>query len=199
MMQKNIFLLSVVLFLIGCETGTRYERNATKTTLEQDEPKSGLINRQIEILVNDEELDNDEITPRHSYIEPSQHYRETSPRTTPTNLNLNVKHIRKGKHDGYVRLVFDIYNSENAAAQKALYKAQYNQNRDDIVVLLQGYRKFSASLPSFSHESVIEQIYFEEYSTVQGYKLHIKLRQDAKVRIFDLKSPARIIFDIKPI
>ena len=193
-MKKSILLLSLVLLFIGCETGTRYDNNATKREQQPyKEVQSDSIETHIDALVNDdsEEYEVEE----RSYIEVS----DDSFDGGVVADKLDVKQIREGKHGDYVRLVFDVYNSKGVAKSVGRYKAQYHASQDDIVVVLNGYRKFSASLPSFSAQSVIEQIYFEEYLDGNSYKLHIKLRQDAKVRIFDLKSPARIIFDIKPI
>jgi len=112
---------------------------------------------------------------------------------------LDVKQIREGKHKDYVRLVFDVYDRRGVARSVGKYTSEYNKNKDDIVVLLNGYRKFSARIPSFSIGSPIEQIYFEKHEENSAYKFHIKLRGDSKVRMFALENPARLVFDIKPI
>ncbi len=195
-MKRSILLLSLIFLFIGCETGTRYDKNSTKR--EQQLPKkfqSDSIENHIDALVNSDDSENYEVEER-SYIEVSDDSFDGGVVTTD---KLDIKQIREGKHGDYIRLVFDVYNGEGAAKSVGSYKAQYYASQDDITVILNGYQKFSASLPSFSAQSIIEQIYFEEYLDNGSYKLHIKLRQDAKVRIFDLKSPARIIFDIKPI
>jgi len=208
-MKKNILLMLLMFFFmftfIGCETGTRYDKNETIKKAPQHEPKSGLVSRSdIDDLVKDTDLE-EEFVPHSSWID----VEESSPKEIAEEVssfsngvlknNLDVIKIREGRHDGYLRLVFDVYEDGYTSRTVGRYDAKYIRSRKDIVVILHGYQKFTAPLPSFPHDSTIEQIYFEQYPTNQGFKFHIKLREDAKVRIFDLKNPARLVFDIKAI
>ncbi|HHD82281.1 MAG TPA: hypothetical protein ENK82_02440 [Campylobacterales bacterium] len=203
--MKSILLFIVLLFLTACETGTKYETNRTKSQLDDLLP-SGVVDRKepndkIEALIEeDEEL---------SQFDEEIHTRvleEDRVVASKTNFSagkiqdgLDIKEIREGKHEDYVRLVFDIYEKGVPADQAGYYNAKYYPNKDEIEVVITGYRKFSASLPSFSETSPIEQIYFGTYRDDSGFKFHIKLRHKSKVRVFDLKQPARLVFDIKPI
>ena len=200
-MKKSILFLFFIFFLTACETGTRYDTNEThKKTLE--EIKSGLVERNIEkdienLLTEDEVENRDDFDKDVDYItvtEPLQREEYTH----FTNA-LDVKKIRQGQHNGYVRLVLDIYNENSVAKHVGSYSAKYNRDRDEIFVILSGYSDFSASLPSFSVNSPIEQIYFENNQHNGQYKFHIKLRGSAEVKVSDLPNPARLIFDIKPI
>jgi len=88
---------------------------------------------------------------------------------------------------------------EKSVYSVGTYSARYNPAKKLISVVINGYRSFTAPLPSFSRESMIEKIYFEKYQDESGYKFHIKLKKSTEVKVFDLKSPARMVFDIKSI
>jgi len=215
-MQKNRLLIVMILFLTafstvffgGCETGTRYDKNTSIKTVPKHEAPSGLVERDdIEALLDEEGEMEDEMVDQQSWIDIDTDVDEvedvdevvSSFSNSIVKNSLDVIKIREGKHDGYLRLVFDIYANGKPAKKVGQYDAKYIRSQRDIVVILHGYQKFSAPLPSFPHNSVIEQIYFEQYPANQGFKFHIKLREEAKVRIFDLENPARLVFDIKPI
>jgi hypothetical protein len=203
-MKKNILLIMFMVFFVGCETGIRYDKNESIKTPPKHEPQSGLVNRDdIESLLDDEEILDDSYSDEREHVvkevieEVEEHLDSFSSGIITDGLD--VRQIREGKHEGYIRLVFDVYNDAQAAKDVGHYDAKYHKSKKDISVILHSYRKFSASLPSFPHYSVIEQIHFDQYPDDSGFKFHIKLRENAKVRIFDLKNPARIVFDIKPI
>jgi len=211
MMKKNILLLLFMLLFVACETGTKYDRNETIDTRLSKEPKSGLVDRNIDALVEEDniverrEAFDDDLHPIHFANDGFEERTQEDEISTDTfgggevTDGLDVKKIRVGRHDDYVRLVFDIYDENEAAQTVGNYEAKYNRANNDIAVVLNGYRKFSAALPSFSASSPIEKIYFERYEDDSAYKFHIQLKGDSKVRIFALESPARLVFDIKPI
>jgi hypothetical protein len=221
MMKKNRLLIVMMLFiavvsfvLTGCETGTRYDKNTSIKTAPKHDAKSGLVNHDdIEALLEDEGELEDEMVDERSWIDidsdveaPEEvedvdidEVAESYLNSVVVHNGLDVVKIREGRHEGYVRLVFDVYAHGKPAQRVGQYEAYYVPSKQDIVVTLYGYEKFSAPLPSFPHNSVIEQIYFEQYPANKGFKFHIKLREEAKVRIFDLENPARLVFDIKPI
>jgi len=205
-----LFIIWMV-FLLGCETGTRYDKNATKQSVPKNEPQSAVIeHNNLEALFDDKEekeaLYKDESIDAKSWIDPEVIKEDRSLdewvnsfSNTVVKNGLEVIKIREGKHEGYIRLVFDVYDNGQPAKSIGRYDAKHLNSEKDISIILHAYQKFSASLPSFSHESVIEQIYLEQYLKNKGLKFHIKLRQNAKVKIFELKNPARLVFDIKPI
>jgi hypothetical protein len=212
MKKIGLLLVSVWLFL-GCETGTRYDKNATIKEL-PTQSSSGLVkrtsNEDIEGLLRDrgeyeleEEIFDEDVHPIVMEEDEVLLTEDNEPQSSfsggKIQDGLEVKSIREGKHDDYVRLVFDVYSNDKSASSVGNYTVNYMANRDDIEVVLNGYRKFSAPLPSFSLNSDIEQIYFDKYLDDSAYKFHIKLRSKAKVRVFDLKDPARLVFDIKAI
>jgi hypothetical protein len=207
-MKKNMLLIVLMVFFLACETGTRYDEQTTTQTLPRSGPKSGLVDRvDIEALLDEkEEVFEEPYDDTRSWVVKEEIKENTEIEEKINSFSsgaisdgLDVKQIREGRHDGYMRLVFDVYDSAKPAREVGRYDAKYSDSKKDIVVVLQGYRKFSAPLPSFPSHSVIEQIHFDQYPDDSGFKFHIKLRENAKVRIFDLKNPARIVFDIKSI
>ena len=202
MVRRNILLIILLIIFTACETGTRYDKNASIEKVPKKEAQSGLVNRSdIEALLDDDELLEETYSDEEERIDNDELAEEDisgfSNGTKSTGLD--VRTIREGKHESYVRLVFDIYDATKAVKKVGHYEAKYTHSKKDIAVILDGYEKFSAPLPSFSYDSIIEQIYFEQYPQERGFKFHIKLRQDATVKIFDLENPARIVFDIKAI
>ena len=200
-MKKSILFLFYIFLLTACETGTKYDKNAThKKTLE--EIKEGLVSRTVEKdisnILSEGEVENRDAFDKDLHPIIFADNQERSKEYSPSN-GLDVKKIRQGQHDGYVRLVFDIYKGNHPANNVGHYSAKYNQSTDDISIILDGYSNFSSSLPSFSRNSPIEQIYFENNQNSEQYKFHIKLRGSAEVKISNLPNPARLIFDIKPI
>jgi len=195
--------LLLMLSFIGCETGTRYDKNETIKTAPKHEVQSGVVNHSdIKNLVKDIELDEeDELGEHQSWIdrEVTETKNEEENRVSHRVIrnSLDVVKIREGRHEGYFRLVFDVYEHGKPAKEVGEYNAKYSTRERDISVILYGYQKFTAALPSFPLESIIEQIYFEQYPTNQGFKFHIKLREESRVKIFALKNPARLVFDIK--
>jgi len=205
--MKNMLLIVLMVFFLGCETGTRYDKNATTQKVPKYQTPSGLVDRDdIEALLDDKEIESERYYDERSYIEAEakdeEPQREAYVDTFSSGIvsnGLDIRKIREGKHEEYIRLVFDVYTDESPAMVVGHYDAKHSKSKKDIAVTLHGYRKFSAPLPSFPHYSVIEQIHFDQYPENSGFKFHIKLREDAKVRVFDLKNPARIVFDIKAI
>jgi hypothetical protein len=218
-MRTNILLLLCVFIVLGCETGTKYKEGET-VKKSPHEPASGLVDRtRIDALLDEDEPEERKdaferdmhpivfadkepkyVEPkREEYIEEESFDEESDERVETFYDGLDVRNIREGKHDDYMRLVFDIYHANEQAKKVGQYTAKYYESRDDIVVTLKGYNKFTAALPSFSVSSPVEQLYFERYHEENAYKFHIKLREHAKVRIFALENPARLVFDIKPI
>ena len=202
-MKKNIVLIILMVFFLGCETGTRYDKNASIKTPPKTELPSGMVDRaDIEALLDDKE-DRNPFKNERSYIDRDEIVESPTEVSSFSDAvvqnGLDVVRIREGKHEGYIRLVFDMYDGSKPAKTVGRYDAKYDSAKKDISVILHGYQNFSAPLPSFPYYSVIEQIHFDQYPKNKGFKFHIKLRENAKVKIFTLPNPARLIFDIKPI
>lgn len=206
-MKKNILLLFSMLFLVACETGTRYDKNATVQKVPKEETLSGVVkHNDFESLLGDEAADEEPLDDVKAWIDPEVKAELDEDKEEVHSFSnrevvegLEVRAIRTGKHDGYMRLVLDIYNHQNIAKEVGHYDANYYPSRDEISVTLHDYQKFSASFPSFSRDAIIESIHFDQYPKDRGFKFHIKLRQNAKVKIFALKNPARLVLDIKAI
>jgi len=206
-MKKNMLLIVLIIFFVGCETGTRYDKNETTQNVPKYQSPNDLVDRDdIEALLDDKEIESERYYDNREYIEEEpkdeEAQREAYVDTFSSGImsnGLDVRKIREGKYKEYTRLVFDVYADTSPARVVGHYDAKHDSSKKDISVILHGYQKFSAPLPSFPYDSVIEQIHFEQYPNESGFKFHIKLRENAKVRIFDLKNPARLVFDIKPI
>jgi len=214
-MKRTILFLMILSLFTACETGTKYEKNTTTHKRVVLTDRSGGAYQDIDALVSDdEELDDDdsliqERVPDKAYvdIDDKKYVEESTPKSdtferqevSSYSSGLDIHSIRVGKHDDYIRMVMDVYKGSHKATSVGSYSAKYDADRGEIVVTLSGYSKFSAPLPSFPSNSVIKQIVFDDQKSDNSYRFSIKLRQEAKVRIFDLKNPARLVFDIKPI
>ncbi|MBU1668833.1 hypothetical protein KKC13_10490 [bacterium] len=199
-MKKIVLTLFVALLFTACETGVRYDQNSTNTTVAHDNGIVDLIDEKPSF--EDEGFDTD----LHPIVleKESLSVADATVQTFEGGVigdGLNVKSIREGNHDSYMRLVFDTYmwsdGSSKPANNVGHYKVNYYPSKKVITVVISGYRAFSAAFPKFSSVSIVEKIYFDKYLDDSGYTFHIKLRDAAKVRVFDLKSPARLVFDIK--
>lgn len=200
--MREVIALVLLFVMTACETGTRYDRNNTLKV--EEELPSGLVDRtkKIEYLVNEEDRELakfDEELHNRVLEEDKVQAQQRVFSGGKVQDGLEVKSIRQGRHEGYVRLVFDVFNQGEAAHTVGSYQVNYHRHTSTIEVVLNGYRKFSAPFPKFSASSEIEEIYFARYLDDSGFKFNIKLRKNSKIRSFDLKQPARLVIDIKPI
>ncbi len=222
-MKTTLLFLMILSLFTACETGTKYEKNTTTHKRVVLTDRSDGIPKDIDDLVgDDEELEDDDsliadsipdkayvdIDDDEGYVDDKKYVEESTPKSDTFerqevrrySSGLDIHNIRVGKHDDYIRIVMDVYKGSKKAPSVGSYSAKYYADKDEIVVTLNGYNKFSASLPSFPANSVVKQIVFGNHKKNEdSYRFSIKLRQEAKVRIFDLKKPARLVFDIKPI
>jgi len=204
-MKKTVLTLFITFLFTACETGVIPDKNSTNSSNPTVAHDSGIV----DLIDEKPSFDNEEFdTDLHPIILDE----ESSPVVDATvqafeggvvNDGLNVKTIRKGNHDNYMRLVFDTYKwfdgSSKPLKRVGHYKVKYYPAKKLITVVIDGYRAFSAPFPRFASGSIVEKIYFDKYLDDSGYKFHIKLRHATKVRVFELKSPARLVFDIKKI
>ena len=120
---------------------------------------------------------------------------------------LDVKNIRWGKHDGFERLVFDIYKWGGPTKPEGIFPNDYPgrfelkfQNELILYLRFNGYRAFSANPPDLYSSKLIEQAQLdtrEEPTNDINYSFLIKLKKPAKLEVFELDSPARIVVDFK--
>ena len=180
--MKNLLLfVAVIVLLSACETGYKEDYNTTNS-------------------------------------QPSDKYTENRPLYVETELaseielfaggkisdSLDIGSIRISQNEKRVRLVFDSYiwnGSDESMGDKSdhvgRYSFSYDPNKALIVAKINGYRGFSAKIPDFSHQHIVEKIYFVEALDDNIYKFYIKLRHNAPVRVFDLSNPGRIVVDIE--
>jgi len=202
--MKNIIILSTLIFFVACETGVKAteeekaSHNKIKDLIERPISAEALVEKRFIDLddMENEELYDVEDNPKReeAYIDASQDFKGGV-----RSDGLNVKSIRVGKHDGYVRLVFDVDSHGAVVKEVGNYSVRYLEETNIILVTIEGYRSFSAKFPKFSRQSSIEKIYFNEYLDDSGYQFSIKLRDRVKVKAYDYKTPARLIIDITPL
>jgi len=117
---------------------------------------------------------------------------------------LDLSNIRVGEHSGYTRIVFDVKYWEGYGAPKAgtssdnagHYKFTLNENHT-IEVELSGFRSSSAKdVRERGIVKSIKRLKGEAYGDDSSVFYQIILRHPAKLKVFHLYDPARIILDI---
>ena len=201
--MKNIVIFSLLIFFVACETGVKAtedekaSHNKIKDLIERPVSAEALVEKRfidLDDMENEELYDVEDAPQEEEYMDASQDFRGGV-----RSDGLNVKSIRVGKHDGYVRLVFDVDNHGEMVNTVGSYSVRYLAEKNIILVTIEGYRQFSAKFPRFSKQSSIEKIYFNKYLDDSGYQFSIKLRDRVKVKAYDYKTPARLIIDITPL
>jgi len=119
---------------------------------------------------------------------------------------LDLSQIRIGEHTGYTRIVFDVQYWEGYGAPKAgtssakvgHYTFTLDQNYT-IEVEFSGFRSSSAKDVTLSGHSRVQSIKMlkgEAYGDDSSVFYRIGLRGPARLKVFHLYSPARIVLDI---
>jgi hypothetical protein len=119
---------------------------------------------------------------------------------------LDLSHIRIGEHTGYTRIVFDVQYWEGYGAPKAgtpsdnvgHYKFTLEQNHS-IEVEFSGFRSSSAKDVTVSGHRLVQSIKMlrgEAYGDDSSVFYRIRLRGSARLKVFHLYNPARIVLDI---
>ncbi len=119
---------------------------------------------------------------------------------------LDLSHIRIGEHTGYTRIVFDVHYWEGYGAPKAgtpsdnvgHYMFTLEQNHS-IEVEFSGFRSSSAKDVTVSGRSRVQSIKMlkgEAYGDDSSVFYKIRLHTPAKLKVFHLYDPARIVLDI---
>ena len=121
---------------------------------------------------------------------------------------LDLSNIRIGEHADYTRIVFDVQYWEGYGAPKAgtpsdnvgHYKFTLEQNHS-IEVEFSGFRSSSAKDIMVSEHSRVQSIKMlkgEAYGDDSAVFYKIRLRRPARLKVFHLYNPARIVLDIYP-
>ncbi len=119
--------------------------------------------------------------------------------------SLDVRTVRWHKHEGYERVVFDIYAWHGVFGDKPYEKTdktglyQIGKEKKGSLHLdgeIMGYRAFSAKTPSFTQSKLVSKMQVipnEENS----FLFTLTLKKPASYKVFTLKDPSRIIIDLK--
>jgi hypothetical protein len=122
---------------------------------------------------------------------------------------LDIGMLRLGKEGSTTRLVLDSYkwniNSNIPSIRShevGYYMFTYNPVKKSITAVINGYRGFSAlhgrKMRTFGSDAMVKKLSMVPYLDDSGFKFIIQLKQNAKINVFDLKGPGRIIIDISP-
>jgi hypothetical protein len=221
-MMKNLVLFSWILLLFtACETGTRYDTNTS------NEEESAIVDsieaEELDDPTHSESyyIDQGEDDYAEEIASANRVLSDVADRNIPEEINepdevdenvevssqhfeggtitdgLNIKSIRKAEHDSYVRLVFDSDGVNNKAPKVGSYKVDYDPSKKRVAVVLNGYRAFTAKFPTFNDSGIVEKIDFAKYLDDSGYKFYINLRENTKIKVFALESPARLVIDVQ--
>ncbi len=174
-MKKMLILGMIASLFIGCETGYKVDSNRSQ--------------KSENLSMEDFDL----------------HYQEEVPETKfeggYINDGLDLGAIRVSESRDAVRLVLDSYRLDASGKRVdkvnrvGVYSFVYYPEKRLLSGSIHGYRKFSANLPHFAPESIIEKIYMDKNPEDTGFRFHIKFRDNVNVKVFDLKNPGRIVID----
>jgi len=128
---------------------------------------------------------------------------------SPVN-GLDIGMVRLGQSRHYTRLIFDSYKWEGYAQlpiskvnDSGTYIFTYEPSNKRIVGILDGYQAFSALVGDHSDlyegNTMVKTIHIDEYLDKSGFKFTIELKQEAKINVYELHNPARIIIDLAPL
>jgi len=182
-MTKILLLGSFLWFLSGCETGYKGE------SAQANNPCSAQNSEQVEAK-------EDAFRPYYEERIPLSKFEGGY-----INDGLDLGGIRVSETAESVRLVLDSYrlDSQGKRTQKVnragTYSFVYSPEKRLLSGSISGYRTFSAELPHFSRNSLIEKIYMDKDLDDTGFRFHIKFRDDVSVKVFDLENPGRIVID----
>lgn len=121
---------------------------------------------------------------------------------------LDIKRVRWATHEGYERLVFDVYmwggpekpEGVETVDEPGHFQISMHENDKILEVQLSGYRSFTAKIPELNTSKLIQKISKntdEENADDSGFLLSIELKNTAEFRALELHSPARIVLDLK--
>jgi len=119
---------------------------------------------------------------------------------------LNLSSIRIGKHEGFTRIVFDVKYWEGYGAPKAgtssdtvgHYTFTIDENHS-ILAEFSGFRSSSTKKMIKLEDSIIKTIEVlqgKAYGDDSSIFYCISLRRTARLKVFHLYNPARIVLDI---
>jgi hypothetical protein len=123
---------------------------------------------------------------------------------------LDIGLVRLGQSNTYTRLIFDSYKWEGYAQiplqkvnHSGTYIFTYDAKHKIITAILDGYQAFSALVGDhedlYKDNNMVSTIHLDEYLDKSGFKFTIELKQEARIKVFELHNPARIIIDMFPL
>jgi len=196
--MRNIVLSSLIVFgFTACDERVgRGIKAPTPTPLTLQKPQQKTENEKV-MVVNDVPILEDELptlpTPTDR-SEPIAMEKSTS--------GLDIANIRISNSPERTRLVFDSYTSGAKASVSGAYDYKYDASKKSIMLTLKDYKSLSAlgssKTRTYPATSLVKKIYLSDTTQANTIKCVIVLRNDANVKVFDIKEPGRIVIDISP-
>ncbi len=183
-MKNIVFLFTILFAFTACETGYKGDTRAVEDGDSMLESKSSLDNYEFNPHYTEEDLPVVKFEGGH------------------INDGLDLGMIRVSQTPETIRMVMDSYHRDDNGKKAdkvnrvGVYTFVYHPEKRLISATINGYRAFTADLPDFPNDSLVEKMYMDKYLDDSGYRFHIKLREDVKVKVFDLENPGRIVIDI---
>lgn len=113
---------------------------------------------------------------------------------------LDIANIRISNSLERTRVVFDSYDSGVKASSSGSYTYTYNPSQKNIILTLKGYSNISAlgssKVRTYPHSSLVKKISVDNGKDTGDIVGIITLRENADIKIFDIKEPGRIVVDI---
>lgn len=114
----------------------------------------------------------------------------------------DLKDIRWAKHQGYERIVLDIYEGAYdrkgpAAEVPGSYEITYEYYPYRFSIVLNGIRAVTANFNDLKKSDLIKDSYRTPYLDDSGMEFAIELHKPVEYKIYELHRPARIVIDIR--
>jgi ribosomal protein L31E len=111
--------------------------------------------------------------------------------TYSTSSTSEVTRVRWHQHNGYERLVFDVFDDNGGTFKIDVDRQDRTKVRGDFI----GYGNFTQTLPSFTASTIVKNM--EVYTNGNnGYSFTISLYRPMEYKAFVLKNPDRIVIDM---
>ena len=214
-MTKNLLALVIVFSLTACHERRGPEPEISKYTEElftgskEDTPKEDAVKKDNKVIEDIPVLDDtlpilsiDEETSVPVMIPTVEKQPSKTAKTTTSGRN--IKTLRVSEGIDRTRIVFDCYvSNQEKASSVGNYTFNYAKKQKRITLLFSNYHAFSAlgesKVRTFSKASIIKKIYLTKSIHPSSFQCQIDLNKDAKVKVFDIKEPGRIVIDISPL
>jgi len=135
-------------------------------------------------------------------MEKGMHKNKQVPTFSKGTSGLDIANIRISNSPQRTRVVFDSYTAGAKASASGVYSYNYDASKKSISLTLRDYKSLSAlgssKTRTYTASGLVKKISLQNTSQANGIKCVIALRNNASVKVFDIKEPGRIVIDISP-